>query len=155
MSSLKSYEKIILEEVFEMGNGWVLNFNDKRFASFFREHNINIEAQIYLYIGTSKANRLRALWELENDITVGKILKDLLESAKIQGELKKEEEAQNIINRLPGLEQEPKLSEEDQFLKKEFDKINLSFIKDLSLAQVLNDRLNEIEITIKNNAPLS
>ncbi len=155
MSSLKSYEKIILEEVYQMRSGWVLNFNDKRFASFFREHNINIDLQKYLILGTSKANRLRAFWEVENDIIVGKILKDLLECARVQGEIKKENEAQNIINRLLGLKQETKLSEEDQFLKKEFDKIDLSFIKDPSLSLILNERLNEIEITIKNKAPLS
>lgn len=155
MSSLKSYEKMIFEEIFNMPTGYVLDFNENRFTSLFREYHININLEKYLYNGTSKANRLRAFWEVENDMIVGKILKDLLECARVQGEIKKKNESQNIINRLLGLKQEPKLSEEDQFLKKEFDKINLSFIKDPSLIQILNDRLTEIEITMKNKAPLS
>lgn len=155
MSSLKNYQLKIFETIFEMGGGYVLDFSNSSFSQFFSDYKINIYDDRYSVIGDSKANRLRAFIKIENDKLVGQVLSDLLEYTKTVNNTQIPEEAKNIINRLLGLEQEPKLSEEDQFLKKEFDKIDLSFIKDPSLSLILNERLNEIEITIKNKAPLS
>lgn len=155
MSSLKNYELKIFENIFGMGGGYVLDFSNSSFSQFFSDYIVDIYDDKYSINGDSKANRLRAFVKIENDKLVGQVLSDLLKYTKTINNIQIPEEAQNIINRLLGLKQEPKLSEEDQFLKKEFGKINLSFIKDLFLAQVLNDRLNEIEITMKNKAYLS
>ena len=78
MSSLKAHEKVIFEKLFDR-NGYVLNFNDRTYAEFFREHGINIDAEKYRINGTSKMRRLRAFWEVESDAVVAKVLTALLE----------------------------------------------------------------------------
>ncbi len=51
---------MFLDDVFEMGGGYVLNFSDRTFAQFFAEEiNIDIDDRRYAQQGTSKAKRLR------------------------------------------------------------------------------------------------
>ncbi|HTO27023.1 MAG TPA: hypothetical protein VL017_00375, partial [Devosia sp.] len=49
-----------LEQIFDMGSGYVLNFSDKTFAEFFAgELNVDIDDDMYYAEGSSKAKRLR------------------------------------------------------------------------------------------------
>ncbi len=80
MSSLTSIEKRKLEKLFEMGGGFVLNFVNRTFAEFvFDSTSLDIDDIRYNYASGSKANRLRAFWNIEDGQTVGKLLTDLLE----------------------------------------------------------------------------
>ena len=79
MSSLKSLEKKYFEDLFGLRTGYVLDFTDATFSEFFRESvNINIDEEKYSSNGDSKAKRLRAFWETESDLVVGKVLESLL-----------------------------------------------------------------------------
>lgn len=50
----------LVDDLFDMGSGYVLDFSDRTMASFFAEElNVDIDAPIYQEQGTSKAKRLR------------------------------------------------------------------------------------------------
>jgi len=69
-----------LEAFLQMSGGYVLNFSDRTFAEFVDEAvGLDIHAEKYAVYGTSKAKKLRALWELESDRTVGSLLSGLIE----------------------------------------------------------------------------
>lgn len=82
MSSLGFLDQRILERVLRMEGGYVLNFSDKTIAHFVADAlDIDFTDESYKIIGTSKANRLRAFWQIENDATVARLLNALLEEA--------------------------------------------------------------------------
>jgi phosphatidylserine/phosphatidylglycerophosphate/cardiolipin synthase-like enzyme len=85
MSNLSSLEKCKLEKLLEMGNGYVLDFTDRKFQEFIFENvSINIDNDKYKCSGTSKANRLREFWKQEIDSTVGKVTLAMLEIWKVK-----------------------------------------------------------------------
>jgi len=85
MAELTRIEKIRLERVFEMGDGYVLDFSNRTFEDFFLESlGVEIYDDKYLneYSG-SKANRLREFWKKENNYLVGDCILKLLEYKKV------------------------------------------------------------------------
>ena len=58
-SKLRSIDIRLIEDLFEMGGGYVLDFSNKTFSEFFLDINIDIDQQKYFADGGSKANRLR------------------------------------------------------------------------------------------------
>lgn len=59
-SKIRSLDMRLIDDLFEMGGGYVLDFSDKTFAEFFDdEFGINIDDPHYDTEGTSKAKRLR------------------------------------------------------------------------------------------------
>jgi len=95
MSELSSIDKMKFEKLFEMGNGYVLNFSNKTFQEFILDNvNIDIYNERYDYASGSKANRLRAFWTKESNFIVGKLLDRLLEYWKLQKQLNSQETTQ-------------------------------------------------------------
>ncbi len=159
MSTLKTHEKVVFERMLDRG-GYVLNFSDKTFSEFFREHAISIDAQKYQFNGSSKMKRLRAFWEIESDAIVGKVFDALIQYAeaieKVDPDDKKKAVA--VIGRLLGKQavQENTVQSEDEFLKRDFQKIDLARLNTESdLRFVLEQRIAEIKIALQHNAPLS
>ncbi|MFO1432752.1 MAG: abortive infection family protein [Candidatus Competibacteraceae bacterium] len=75
MSDLTTIEKRKLERALGMGSGYVLNFSNRTFEEFFLDSfGIDIYDAKYNYGSGSKANRMRAFWELESNYLVGKVL---------------------------------------------------------------------------------
>lgn len=63
MSDLSVSDKVVLEAVFGMSGGYVLDFSNDSFGAFFHDLGIDVyDAERYPGSGDSKANRLRALW---------------------------------------------------------------------------------------------
>ena len=83
MSSLSSTEKLWLERAFEMGDGYVLSFTNMSFKQFFSDFGVDIYDDRYKFHGNSKANRLRAFWDIETDELVGRVSIGLLELGEI------------------------------------------------------------------------
>ena len=54
MSSLTTPEKSYLEAVLDMGDGYVLHFNDSKFSEFFRRYKVNIGDPKYQTYGHAK-----------------------------------------------------------------------------------------------------
>jgi len=80
MAVLTTLEKQILEKLFQMGGGYVLNFSDRTMREFFRDDiGIDIYNQKYNYASGSKANRMRGLWLKADEKTVGKSVLKLIE----------------------------------------------------------------------------
>lgn len=158
MSTLKTHEKVIFEKLFDRG-GYVLNFTDRTYAEFFREHNVNIDADKYQVNGASKMKRLRAFWEIEPDILVSKVLAALLEYANAieQVATNDRDKAWMVINRLEG---KPSgagtASSQEDFLKQEFSELNLAKLNiDPQLQSVIEQRVDEIHKSMRGGASLA
>ena len=78
MVALKRSEMRIFDDAFAMGDGYVLNFSDRTFAEFFEdEFRIDIGDERYRFNGTSKAKRLRAFIQTEDEYAVAKVVRVL------------------------------------------------------------------------------
>ncbi len=88
MSDLLNIEKLKLEKLFGMSSGYVLDFVDRTFHDFIAGSiNIDIWESKYNWGSGSKANRLRAVWGLEQNYSVGKLTTELLEYYKTSKEI--------------------------------------------------------------------
>ncbi|MGY3451942.1 abortive infection family protein [Bradyrhizobium sp. USDA 4353] len=80
MPNIKRSDMRLIDEVFGMGSGYVLDFSNRTFSDFFEdEFGINIYEEKYQGRGTSKANHLRSFIEIEDGFTVGKALRKLFD----------------------------------------------------------------------------
>jgi len=162
MSSLKTIEKRVFEDLFGMANGYVLDFSNNTFAEFFRETaNIDIYTPKYDFNGDSKARRLRAFWETEPDALVGKVLAGLLEvwqyNATRNGKTNDSpqyKQAAHIVARLTGKQLDPVVTEQE-FLHRQYQNISIKNISiDPYLVPVLESRLAEAQHCLAS-APLA
>jgi hypothetical protein len=112
MSNIRSIDMMFLDDVFDMGGGYVLNFSDRTFAQFFAEElNIDINDPLYARNGGSKGKRLRCFLQAVDKPTVVRTLKSLWEYREAlrlrSGEADKVENAHGrligLINCLEGL----------------------------------------------------
>lgn len=159
MSNLKAHEKKVFENLFDRG-GYVLDFTDRTFAEFFREHGVNIDADKFRFNGNSKMKRLRAFWEIESDNTVGQVFDGLLEYACTVEQVAEADQikARTIINRLLGKStvnsNGPRT--EQEFLKQEFSQLDLTKLDiDEQLHSVIAQRIDEIQKTLNAEASLA
>lgn len=75
MSDLSAIEKRKIERTLQMGSGYVLDFSNRTLAEFFLDElGIDIYDAKYDYGSGSKANRMRAFWDIESNYVVGKTL---------------------------------------------------------------------------------
>lgn len=71
---------MFIDDLFDMGGGYVLNFSDRTFAQFFAEElNIDIDDPSYARQGASKAKRLRCFLQTVDKPTVVRTLTALWE----------------------------------------------------------------------------
>src|SRR5947199_10832576 len=103
MATLNTNEKQLLERLFQMGGGYVLNFSDRSIREFFRDDiGVEILDQKYNYASGSKANRVRGFWQVADDTLVGKSIDKLIEYIDNQivlGNLKKEDFSPELVQR--------------------------------------------------------
>jgi hypothetical protein len=108
---IRSIDMCLIDDLFEMGDGYVLNFSNKTFAEFFDDElGIDIDDSRYDVEGTSKAKRLRfflktcdqqvriqtllALWEYREVDRRRNLTEETIKDA--------EEEFYSLIERLGG-----------------------------------------------------
>ncbi|MCW7490856.1 abortive infection family protein [Leptospira meyeri] len=148
MADIKLTDRKVLERLFNMESGYVLDFSDKTFQEFIYETiGINIYSDLYSYKGTSKANRLRAFWEKEGNLLNSQLISGLIEYKKslrinqgIQQKIeatKLELEANAIVERLKS--------------KQEIDE--LDFISNLAGDTFFEKLRDNILFSIKNGQP--
>jgi hypothetical protein len=71
-----------------MKTGYVLDFSDRTFSEFVSDATgRNIFDERYNYASRSKANRMRAFWQKEDNATVGKLLGEMLNYSEQTGPL--------------------------------------------------------------------
>jgi len=163
MANLKPVEKKYFEDIFGMSSGHVLDYTNATFAELFRDVvGIDIYDDKYAFNGDSKAKRLRAFWGLESDEIAGKVLEELLEIWKYDQEKVGKTVDHNIykkglkiVYRLLGKQYDDDVTKEEDFLKRDFE-INLSQLNLTSgLSDIIEQRITEIQICLKNNASLA
>lgn len=80
MANIRSVDMLLIDDLFDMGSGWVLNFSDRTFAQFFAEElNVDIDIPLYSRNGGSKAKRLRCFLQTVDKPTAVRTLKALWE----------------------------------------------------------------------------
>jgi hypothetical protein len=80
MADLTFIEKKRLETFLGMGSGYVMDFSDRTFQAFVGEiTGINIYDPKYMRASGSKAHRLRAFWDIENNQVVATLVKGFLD----------------------------------------------------------------------------
>jgi hypothetical protein len=86
MSNVTNLEKRKFEQLLGMDTGYVLNFTNRSFAEFIRDSTgRDIYDSRYDYGSGSKANRLRAFWQREDNGVVGKLMSEMLDYADAKG----------------------------------------------------------------------
>ena len=157
MSSLTVADKLYLEKVLGMGSGYVLNFTDATFGQFFYSYDVDIHGADYQTYGTSKAKKMRAFWENEPDVLVGRVLSEMLDayealcnSSGNERDSSSLRKSREIVARLSGT-----LTDE-RFLSKEFQiptvqKLPVSF----AVSTIIQDRLKEAQACLSAGTHLS
>lgn len=78
MSDLRTLDIRLLDEAFQMGSGYVLDFSDRTMGSFFLEElNIDIDHPRWTQEGTSKAKRLRYFLKTVDNATAVRTIEAL------------------------------------------------------------------------------
>ncbi len=163
MSSLKTIEKAQLEELLEMGGGYVLTFSDNTFAEFFRDNaSLDIYDDKYSFNGNSKAKRLRAFWEIESDELVGAVLSELMAYWHFKNPNPDNTLAiaatrcGQIVGRLLGQLVEHKKDPQADFLDRDLVGVSIRNIPlDTPIIEILESRYNEAERCLQNGSPLA
>ena len=75
---LSATDMRIVEQVLDMGDGYVLDFSNRTFADFFADLDVEIEPEDS---GLSKAKRLRAFFRSASTSECARVLHALLESS--------------------------------------------------------------------------
>lgn len=101
MATLTTIDKQILEKLFSMNGGYVLNFFDRTMGEFFRDDlKIDIYAKKYNYGTGSKANRIRGFWLKADDklvsISIYKLI-EYIENQLIIGNLDKKDFPDDMV----------------------------------------------------------
>jgi len=164
MSTLTEVEKRYLEKILGMESGYVLDYNDMAFGQLFSRHGVDIHGAKYQIYGTSKAKKMRAFWEREPDVLVGRVVSELLDvyeaNCKLNGKkvdaavLK---ESRSIVGRLSGRPQPtPSSSADDDFLSQEFSVPKLEKLPiEASAVPIIEGRLAEARKALVAGAYLS
>ena len=168
MATLTTNEKQLLEKLFQMGSGYVLNFSDRTMGEFFKDDlGIDIYDHKYNYGSGSKANRLRGFWQIADNSLAGRSIAKLIEYIDTQiilGRLKREdfspellERGNDIAARLTGGRAPIQVTTtEDQFLAKEFGTVSVERIGlDSAVSAILKERIDEIRKCLAGKAPLA
>ena len=168
MANLSTSEQLVLEKIFQMESGYVLDFSNWTMRSFFdNDLGVDIYDEKYNYASGSKANRMRGFWQVADNSLVGRSILKLIEYIESQisvGNLKREEFPQHLMNKakeignrlLAGSVTPPEELTEEAFLGKEFEEVSIDSLgMDEALTKVLQQRLDEIKRCLNTNAPLA
>ena len=77
MSNLSPADRDYLENALRLETGWIVNFSDQTFSELFAAFGIDINDEKYKKYGESKAKRMRAFWDIDDNQTVGRIILEL------------------------------------------------------------------------------
>jgi len=100
-SHIAAIDMRAIDELFEMGGGYVLDFSDRTFANFFEtEMGIDIDDPRYRAEGTSKAKRLRYFLKVSDANTRVRVLNALWEHRKAYHRMR------SITETIPDAEQQ-------------------------------------------------
>lgn len=161
VANVDNTTRLMLESIFEMSGGYVLDFTNASFGDFVK--NAIGDNPYEKYDGTlSKARLLRAIWDAEPDAVVAKLNLDLLEHWRVSKLLRGEEPTSANSKLHDELKSQfaaraPVVSTTDlAFLARDFGEINLTKLPGaLTAREVVDARLKEIDACLSADAPLA
>jgi hypothetical protein len=131
--NFRALDMVTIDDLFEMGSGYVLNFSDRTFANFFAEQDIDIDDPSYSAEGTSKAKRLRYFLQTSDKATVVRVLNSLWEYREVmRNRAGQTETIQNAHGRFLGLLerlQGPLQTQQNQTVKPAHDRQKYSTLQ--------------------------
>lgn len=166
---LSHRDKQYLEKLFQMSDGYVINFTNQSMQEFFKDTlDINIYDECYSHRGGSKANRIRGFWDIEDDLMVGNSIIKLVEYIETGIDLEnlspddyKPEliaKCRQIGNKLLGDQNftvDKDSSEVKAFMRQDFDDITTAIgTIEADVKEVIKQRITEME-AILTVAPLA
>ena len=78
IEKIRALDMRLIDDLFSMGGGYVLDFSDRTFAEFFSDElDIDIDHPKFNVEGTSKAKRLRCFLRTSDSSTRVRVLKAL------------------------------------------------------------------------------
>jgi len=84
MANIRSVDMVLLDKVFGMEQGWVLDFSDASMRTFYaHDLNIDIDHPQYKSEGTSKAKRTRCFLRKVSDLEAARVLRALWEYRQV------------------------------------------------------------------------
>lgn len=136
MPNIRSLDMKLVDDLFEMGGGYVLDFSDRSMSAFFAEElNVDIDDPAYREQGTSKAKRLRcylnkvdlassvktlkALWEYREGVRKDRGRKEWVANA--------EGRFLSLLNRMQGKSEQ--IASQDEPSKPVFDRPKIVALK--------------------------
>lgn len=166
MANLGTNDKQILERLFQMSGGYVLNFTDRTFAEFFRDDlGVDIFDPKYNYASGSKANRMRGFWRVADDALVSRSIQKLLSYINTQillDHLDKKEFPEELLSRSKqiadalGGKSSPESPAESEFITREFGELPFEKLGlEPQLIDILKARTDEIRKGLQSGSPLS
>lgn len=165
MSSLSENEKRYLENLLDMGDGYVLDFTDATFGDFFRQHDIDIHGADFQTYGTSKAKKMRAFWDQEPDSIVAEVLSEMMDIyetnctlRKISVDIDVLERVHSIVARLSGKPEKISSTDTDvaaALLKEEFANHVASLPIKQDIVPIIESRIDDVGKTLRAGAFLS
>jgi hypothetical protein len=164
VSNLTVIDRRYLEKFLGMNSGYVLNFSDKSFGAFFSRHAIAIHGPKYQMLGTSKANKLRALWDSEDNSIVGRVMISMVDEYAVDCELNNKEidsallgKVRDILARLSGKTESAKTPQAaGDFLNHDFTIPNIHKLPiEAQAIPIIESRLAEARIALGAKAHLS
>ena len=163
MAYLTAGDRTYLEHILGMSGGYVLNFTDDTFGQLFRRHGIDIHSSRYFDYGTSKAKEMRAFWDKEPNLLVGKVLSEMLDvyeamsqsgSGKMESEPYKK--CRKIVAKLCGEVQDVDPTPEGEFSPSEFKMPDIQKLPvDRTVYRISQERLDEARRCLSAEAYLS
>lgn len=167
MSSLNQIDIQKIDALLGSKSGYVLDFNNQDFEIFIKKTvNVNIFNLKYEAYGTSKGKRLKAFWELENDILSGRLLEAFvhyyttkleLGNSAIQSVSEKiVKDCLNLSFKLQGKKIEDPSKKNTDFLSMEVDETPLTTLNlPNSVIPILGERIIEIKKGLQHKMSLS
>lgn len=167
MANLTTNEKQVLEKIFDMGGGYVLNFSDRTIKEFFRNDvRVNFYDEKYNYNTGSKANRMRGFWRTADNPLVGKSIIRLIEYIEHEiylGNLDNNLHSENLIDkgkqigkRLMGNKDPVSLLTKEEDIERKFKEMSLSTLGlSPTLSDILMQRIDEINKCLRVKASLA
>jgi len=138
----------VLDNIFNQG-GYVLDFTNATFDSFFKYYGIDIYDNKYAYYGNSKGKRFRRFLEIENLNTIGKILQELIK--KLDDENHKEK-----VLEVLGIKQEKNIFENENIdIENDIKSIQNKIYKYSPINEIISNRLKELLISYQSGSYFS
>ncbi|GEN51324.1 abortive infection family protein [Alkalibacterium pelagium] len=151
MAEITIETKMKLEQLFGMDSGYVMDLSGSQFEDFiYDKTGINIFDKKYKFRSGSKANRLRAFWNLESNQNVSKLNLSLLAYWEQKFRLSDpDEETFYSFYRL----KEESVKELNILSKQPNKKFDVSTIKNLQVEENFQLLKNDIQRTLNENQP--